>query len=397
MILKISDLMDRITETNVELDMVTPLSSQRIKELTMKNVRKTRRVHRFSVRLLVAAAVISMLAVTAFAAEDLFRAGDWFRDLFAEEISDSQVEVINDLGASFTPQTVISEGTTITLSSAYGDENVLFLYLQVTAPEGTVLPDGINYDFYDYNMDDWNVLELSEDADYSLGGYSIDIKPLADEDPTDNQKDFHVTIESQSGEGIRFNDGVSKFYHITGIYEQVADAEDDHDAYVVIAPGSFTFDVGLCNQAEMIDLKVDGLTYGGAKSRTWTHDSPCDTMCSANLTGETDPETGLPIHAKSWNYSVTARKLRITQLSADWSCDYDCDICISCGLDFMVVLKDGSKIIAIPGIGDSHADTWSAGTAVFAEPLDFDQVDYILIGDEELGQTYKIYLSDVGE
>ena len=394
---KISDLMDHIGETNVELDMLTPLSSQRIKEITMKKVKKNNSVRRFGVRLLIAAAIISMMAVTAFAAENVFQAGDWFRGLFNDEISDGQVEVINELGADFAPQTITSEGTTITLSAAYGDENVLFMYFRVVAPEGTVLPDGITYDFYDYNTQNWNVLELPEGVDYAKHGYSLDIEPLADADPSDNHKDFLVKIESQSGNGIRFNDGKSKLYHITGIYEQVTDVDGDEDAYVPLATGDFTFDVGLCNAAEMIELDVGGLTYGGDKTRTWTHDSPCIESCSEELTGETDPVSGLPIHSESWTYSVTAKSLRITQISAEWECEYTCDYGFIYGLDFVVVMKGGSRIEALSGIGNLDGGTWSKGTAVFTEPLDLEQVDYILIGDEELGQTYKVFLPDAAE
>ena len=393
---RISDLMDHIAESNVEMNMVTPLSSQRIKEITMRNVKKTKRIRRIGSKLLIAAAILSMLAVTAFAAEMIFNAGDVIRDTFGEEFSDNQVEVMNELGASFTPQTITSEGTTITLSAAYADENVLAMYLQVTAPEGTVLPDGIEYDFYDYNTENWNVLELPKGIKYGAYGYSIIIRPLADDDPADNYKNFYVTMHSQSGEGIRFNDGVSKLYHITGIYEQVADAQGDEDAYVPIATGDFTFEVGLCNEAEMISLDVDGLTYGGEKTRTWTHDSPCGDFCNEYLTGETDTETGLPVHSESWEYSVTAGKLVLSALSADWEVSYEATAGFTRGLDFCVVMNDGTIAEMKPSGGRDDGRVRS-GTVLFAEPLNFADVDYILIGDEELGQTYKVYLPDAAE
>ena len=99
----ISDLLDSYRDSSVELELSAPLSSQRIKELTMSKVKKTHKVRRLGLRLLVVAAVISLMTVTAFAAERIFNAGDIIRDLFKKDISDSQVAVMNELGGSFQP------------------------------------------------------------------------------------------------------------------------------------------------------------------------------------------------------------------------------------------------------------------------------------------------------
>lgn len=389
---KISDLLDAYPVEPIEMETNTPLSGKRIREMTMRKVNKNK-PRRTLFRVLVAAAIIAALSMTAFAAEKLFAAGDIIREEFDNNLSDGQVDIINDLGASFTPQTITSEGTTITLSAAYADENVLAMYFQVTAPEGTVLPDGIEYDFYDYNTEFWNVLELPKDVKYGAYGYSVNILPLTDDDPTDNQKNFYVTIHSQSGEGIKFNDGVSKLYHITGIYEQVVDVDGDMDAYAPIVSGDFSFDVGLCNQAEMIALKVDGLHYGGSKTRTWTHDSPCGTFCDEYLTGEMDAETGLPIHSEDWQISVTARKLVISSLSADWEVSYEATGGYTCGLEFNVIMKDGTTVdMKITGGRDNGSVR--SGTVIFTEPIDFAEVEYIEVGDPEVGEPYKLYLTE---
>ena len=319
---RISDLLEGIREDTVELNTQTPLSSNRIKELTMSKINSEKKTHntkRIAFRILVAAAAISLLTVTAFAAENVFGAGDWFRDILGnrleedrktvqqeglditlpETVSQEQIDVVNELGQVFEETSIESEGTTMTLTAAYADANVIHLYFQAEAPEGTVLPDGILYQFYDYNAEDWNILELPQGAPYELSGYNVDVEALPDADPTDNRKDFHVTIYTQSGMEMQFNDGVSKLYHITGIYEQVVDMNGDEDGYVRLAPGSFTFDIGIANEAKVVELDVDGLTYGGHRTRTWTHDSPCKEFCKENLTGQTDPDTGLPIHAES--------------------------------------------------------------------------------------------------
>ena len=414
---RISDLLEGIREDTVELNTQTPLSSNRIKELTMSKINSEKKTHntkRIAFRILVAAAAISLLTVTAFAAENVFGAGDWFRDILGnrleedrktvqqeglditlpETVSQEQIDVVNELGQVFEETSIESEGTTMTLTAAYADANVIHLYFQAEAPEGTVLPDGILYQFYDYNAEDWNILELPQGAPYELSGYNVEVEALPDADPTDNRKDFHVTIYTQSGMEMQFNDGVSKLYHITGIYEQVVDMNGDEDGYVRLAPGSFTFDIGIANEAKVVELDVDGLTYGGHRTRTWTHDSPCKEFCKENLTGQTDPDTGLPIHAESWDYTVTPKRLAISPLSADWACDYTCsDDRATFGLSFRVVMKDGSSPLLVDG-GGSYNDEkcMSSGTNYFSTPIDLDQVDYILIGDPEINSTHKVYL-----
>lgn len=414
---RISDLLEGIREDTVELNTQTPLSSNRIKELTMSKINSEKKTHntkRIAFRILVAAAAISLLTVTAFAAENVFGAGDWFRDILGnrleedrktvqqeglditlpETVSQEQIDVVNELGQVFEETSIESEGTTMTLTAAYADANVIHLYFQAEAPEGTVLPDGILYQFYDYNAEDWNILELPQGAPYELSGYNVDVEALPDADPTDNRKDFHVTIYTQSGMEMQFNDGVSKLYHITGIYEQVVDMNGDEDGYVRLAPGSFTFDIGIANEAKVVELDVDGLTYGGHRTRTWTHDSPCKEFCKENLTGQTDPDTGLPIHAESWDYTVTPKRLAISPLSADWACDYTCsDGRASFGLSFRVVMKDGSSPLLVDGGGTYNDEKcMSSGTNYFSTPIDLSQVDYILIGDPEINSTHKVYL-----
>lgn len=398
---RISDLLDHYCDDTVEFSGDAPLSSERIKEITMSRItKKEKRGKRIVFRALVAAAVIASLTLTAFAAEEIFGAGDIFRSIFQKDLSEEQVQVVNELGQVFQEQTQTSQGTTVTLVAAYGDAYSLHLYLKAEAPEGVTLPDGILYTFHDANAidysaaDHWQELAPGEDAPYDAIPRFVTIEPLADADPTDNKKNFHVTIMGQSGSEVRFNDGYAKYFNMTGIYQQVPDVDGDEDGYVLLAPGEFSFNVGLMHEVQTVELEVDGLTYGGHKTRTWTHDSACNDLCADKLTGETDPETGLPIHAESWDYQVTVKRLALSPLSADWECSYTCsDEWMSFGVAFQVVLKDGSTVeIASYGPGGGHGDGKSFGTTYFAEPIDLDQVDYILIGDPDIDSTCKVSL-----
>lgn len=387
----ISDILDGYRDDSVELECGAALSSRRIKELTMNKVKKTHRVRRFGTRLLLAAAIISMLAVTAFAAEQIFSAGDIVQNLFRQDISDNQAAVMNELGGDFQPQTVTSEGTTMTLAAAYGDAYSLYLYFQVEGPEGTVLPDDISYDFYDYSADNWNVVEIPEGNAYKkIYGVSIDITPLTDTDPGDNRKDFCVRMTAQDGQKAKFNDGVSKLYHVSGIYEQVANVNQDEDGYERLIPGSFTFDIGLVNAIEMVELDVAGLTYGGDQSRTWTCGfETCGSLCEGL-------ETNGREHTEYWSYSVTVNSFRISPLSAEWEIEYEIsDPQRSCDLEFVIVMKDGTRVEKFHVPGGRYNDHMSSGVCNFEMPIDLSEIDYILIGDEEIGQTHKVSLPTI--
>ena len=418
---KISDILDCYGDSGMELAHDAPLSSERIKELTMNKIinKRERKNRRTGFRVLVAAAVIAALTVTAVAAEEFFSTSDWFRDILnhnlkddrvlvqknelelsiRETVSEGQLEVIDHLGESFQPQSYTADGTTMTLSAAYGDAHVIHLYFQVEAPEGTVLPDGILYQINnmeeDFNGDGHaDLLTLAEDAPYQKTGHFMDIEALPDENPADNKKEFHVTLTCQPGFEMAFNDGVTKYLHVNGIFEQVVDANGDEDAFVLLALADFAFDIGLVNEMRIVELDVDGLTYGGHASESWTHDSPCQAFCAENLTGETDPETGLPVHAESWEYYVTVKSLSISELSADWTCEWICDDeQKGFSVSFKVVLKDGTTVLK-EDVGGWFDTNSSRGTMLFTTPIDLDEVDYILIGDESIGSTHKVYLPE---
>jgi len=395
---KISDLMDHIRDKDVELEMHTPLSSQRIKELTMSKVNQ-HKPRRFAFRVLMAAAIVAALAVSAFAAEEIFGAGDWFRTVFGSRVKDGQIQVMNELGKTFQEQTVTSEGTTITLKAAYADENVLYLYLKAEAPEGTVLPDDISYEFCDMNSDTtihddytlqnyWTYLTVPKGSPYEVVGYDMLITPLSDDDPEDNKKDFVIRFHNYQSNVAKFNDGVPKYFHMTGIYQQVPDMDGDSDGYVPLATGDFTFNVGIVNGAEWLELDVSDCIYGGTKSRTWTCGFP---ECGADCEGL---ETNGREHTEYWTLSVEPNWLKISSLSAEWSCDYQIsNTRMIAGLEFQIVMKDGTSPKLDFG-GGAHRTGHSEGTVLFDVPIVLEDIDYILIGDPQIGETHKVYLPE---
>ena len=358
---------------------------------------------------LIAAALLSVLTVTAAAAESVFGAGDWFRGILnqrlkeeqqmveeldldvtvQETIGQNQIDILNEMGQVFEERAYTDQGTTVTMKAAYADANVMHMYIQVEAPEGTVLPDGVLYKFYDRDtLGDRSPLELATDAPYSLSGFQYEVESLPDDDPTDNMKDFHMTLYTQSGQEMALNDGVQKWWYSNGLYQQVVDADGDMDAFVLLAPGEFTFDISLVNNVRVVNLDLDGTSYGGHKVRTFTHPEGID------HTADCPPYDENGVHTQEWDYTVIPTKLQISPLSVDWACEFTCsEQHIFPSLSYKIVMKDGT----IP-IGRDHggmdSDTAACGTIIYDTPIDLDQIDYILIGDEELGQTYKLTIPE---
>ena len=145
---RISDLLDGYEDGSVELSGETPLSSARIKELTMKRAKGIKRNpwHRAPLRVLAAAAAAAALTMTAFAAARILGAGDLMAGLFegwgGKPLSVTQVETLNGMGHLFDGSeqfSVTSGGATITPVSALADEDCYYLHLRVEAPEGTAV------------------------------------------------------------------------------------------------------------------------------------------------------------------------------------------------------------------------------------------------------------------
>lgn len=366
---RISDLLDGIREDSVELEQSAPLSSRRIKELTMEKIAKKRAPRRVLSKVLLAAATIVVLTMTALSAEEL-GAGDWFRDILAgreeNEIKlEEQLGFIDDIGQVY-QQSMTSEGTTITPIAGYGDENVFYLRLKVEGPEGTLLPDGEHYGFHG----SW---EQRETVFNHSAGLDHGVWTLPDSDPKDNVKEFLICVTVVPGTDRKLNDGSPLPLHIYGLYKEVL-TENGINDFQKILPGEFMLDLSYFNRIEMVELDVKGLSY---------HRNEVGTQIQLN--GE---ETQI-----SFDYTVTLSSMKISPLSICWTCDYEMsDPTWKAGLDFQVVMKDGTEVsMRYRGSGYDEDHPLAAGISIgiFDVPIDLTQVNYILIGGE-----HKVYLPE---
>ncbi len=133
--------------------------------MNMTNKKKKHRSASFISKALIAAVIVSLLAVTATAAES---ARGYFYSFFAKdsqvELSDGQIQYIEDKTLEYTQApfetldgdntqehtekpSAIADGYTVTVDSALADERDAYIRLTLTAPEGKNL-DADDYRFY---------------------------------------------------------------------------------------------------------------------------------------------------------------------------------------------------------------------------------------------------------
>lgn len=365
----ISDLLDQYPAEDFSLGGDVPYSPSRIKELTMNkiDIKTNKTTRRFKpARLLLAAAVIAALSVSALAAGRMFGAGDLFQDFFAGEdgaLSQGQLEAIDQLGQalggedSSLPPAVTENGATITPLAAIADENVCYIRLRIEAPEGTALPD-LNGDIQGYYQLGAS-LESEQGAYMQFGYYNGDQKTvLPDEEPNDNRKEFVLCFGKMEGQNERnpFDDGTSKVLTIPGLWVQSPDKE-----YTNIFTGNFVFDFGpsFQNQAEVLTLASAGLTWS-------TQEDFHGTVYDITNTVEDFILSPLSL---SYRYTTTLPE-------NPW---------VSSGLGpVKIVLKDGTVIGFSHGYDNETGTREFQGFVAFDQPLDLSQVDYVQYGDSKI-------------
>lgn len=408
---RISDLLDHYADDSVDLADGSPLSSARIKELTMKKMteKRTPRLRRLPVRIAAAAAVVTALTVSALAAARIFGAGDLMQDLFNrwtdEPLTAVQVEALNGVGHVFDgseEHSVTSNGATMTLIAALADEDTCYLRLRIEAPEGTVLPDLDEETQGRYVLDGpggqdagarlhlevpdscYDQVRLSKS--YVTPGMREVVRSmiwkcctLPDSDPTDNVKELVLILESTEYKDIPYNDGVPKRLTIGGLWIESPRTEGKEPCrHTEVFRGTFTFDIGSHFESQVVTIDC-----GGAE---WT-----------------DPTTGEVNRVDTMKLSPLGLKFEFRSNLMELK-DGRLWIEPSIPGDVRVVMKDGSEILREYGhsryIYNEHRDhsdpyfqvtpdllteipEWELGTYwAFDTPLDLSQVDYVQFGED---------------
>lgn len=409
---RISDLLDHYADESVDLAGDSPLSSARIKELTMNKIteEKKPRLRRLPVRVAAAAAVVAALTVTAFTAR-ILGAGDLMQGLFQtwtdEPLTTTQVEILNGVGRVFDGSeeySVTSNGATMTPIAALADEDAYYLRLRIEAPEGTVLPDldketqgryaltgkdsEGNYQAFHLEVPNFYYSQVGLSKAYTTPGMrevfherSWNCYTLPDSDPTDNVKELVLTLYSHEYKDIPYNDGRQKLLTVEGLWIELPYSEEgEHYTFTEVFRGTFTFDIGshFVSQVATIDC-------GGAE---WT-----------------DPDTGEVNWADTMKLSSLGLKFEFRSNLMKLKNGRNWIDPVTPG-DVRVVMKDGSEIFLEYGHSiwstDEHEDPsdpyfqvtpdlltetpeWELGTYwAFDTPLDLSQVDYVQFGEDHI-------------
>lgn len=369
---KISDLVDAICEDEIDLGRSAPLSSKRIKDMTMEQFETEKPVSlRWLGRVAAVAAVIMALTITVFATEAVLGEGKLLGQFFGKELSDKQMEVAEDIGRGFTGS-VCTNGTTVTPIEAVADEDDMYLHLRVEAPEGVVLrdlseEDGYYYDFEPscppgntkYDDDYWRMrIEYYWDnghGEWHEMDVSHTVTTLADEDPTDNVKEFVIKFSCNDDYAI-FNGPWEKYLHFQGLFIRKRMSTYNEE----MLRGRFTLDVRI-NDEDRDDMK---------------------------LVVDVDDVT---VYNAEYDFTTTIKKIEITPLSitVDFeSTQANNKYVFPKGGPIRLVMKDGTVVDAVDAYYNAAEHTYPHPDSVvgvgdrscFDEIIVLSDIDYILIG-----------------
>jgi len=398
---RISDLMDNIQDDTVKLDVQDIVSCDKIKEATMKKIsvssHNDRAVKRFRFKAIsgIAAALVLLVVFSGIAiAVNAFGVADYFRNYFGG-LNDEQAEVLKNISAiNPVPEVsdddtainddttssriavlapVTSNGTTMTPLAAIADEQILYLALEIKAPEGVVLnpntqgtepgADGGYYQFMNPDISKRFEIVFDESA-YKIAGYET-LWTWQDEQPGDNVINCVIRVTAQIN-GIRWNDGLPKIIRIPGLWSQ-----SPNKKYTQILDGLWEFEIAAFGVIEPVNLNVAGLvTYPYIEKE-------------AGIIYRVDIEEGLQEREE---LKMTLDYITVSPLGIKYTytCVYNEKMTAGPGR-FRVIMNDGSKIDLSDFGGMATPDTL-AGTMLvdglmgFDEPVVLENVDYIQFG-----------------
>lgn len=273
---KISDLLDDVPVDFVELNENTPLSARRIKERTMSQAgKKNTSTRRWLPRAVLIAAVIMLMSITVFAVDDIVKEikepKPTIEEIFGEPLADKQENVLEPsvtVGSTAGYRPIISQyekyqkehpDIIITIIEAVADERLMRLKLRIEAPKGTVWPETTGYGYYELGNARIET-EISHSAHFNT------LEPLPDSNPTDNVKEFVVTVTC--GGLMKFTDGIPKklrfetltYHNWDGAYTSLHDPKDlKAGCCTKVLDGYFEVGFTIDNESEKLELLVDGL------------------------------------------------------------------------------------------------------------------------------------------
>lgn len=342
---RISDLLDACGDPGLELNMQTPLSSERIRELTMSRITKKEiKPKRIAFRVLVAAMIIGTLALTSVAA---YHYGSWFQNFFAsknnDHLSDAQLTVLEESIFELN-QSVTDSGYTVTLESVVSDGANTYLKLRVEAQDGRTL-DGDYYYFAPFSID---IPEPETESD-TIQCISAGWEHVTDANSTDSAAP--LLMEVRGSEFAGSEPGAGWKLELTKLIESRGQGQETTET--VLAEGEWVFEFSIPSesgaQAEL-DMLVEPVTI---QAQTYQENS------------------SLPKE----KVEVTMTSFTLRSLSAICTYEYDEGLKVE---PVNVVLKDGTVIPARFSTAGNNPDArMIQHTFRFETPVPLDEVDYV--------------------
>ena len=293
-----------------------------------------------------AAAAAAVLAGSALAVSGPL----WSR--FFGEVDEDQQAVIDTLSQNL--PAAQSNGTVMTPLEAFGDEDFYYLLLEITPPEGVVLPNyGQNDSHYQPGPESSISISVGvggpdsenegsyqfmnpETGEYMtlLDGEGNNIRRNWDyhwEPRTDENSPLIAVIRLWGEGSVNFADGTDKILHIPGLWVQSPDK-----IYTPVLTGSWDFNIGTHSGGiESLTPDVTGVTV---------EDEDCGTM--------------------------TMEYLRLSPLGMrirhSWSEPREG---IYPGAELSVVMEDGSEVFLSGSVG-SCGENWNEEYGPFETPID---------------------------
>ena len=310
---KLSDLLDAYGDPNIELEIPTPLSSERIKELTMSKIKKDAPTKaRTTFRVVMAAAIIAGLALSVFAATS---AAAWFQAFFASEndseLSNEQMELIEQSAVAIDRSQTV-DGYTIHVESVLNDEQKVYVKLDLYAPEGVALP-------YEERFFEQMGLYTHDGAQVNDGwglGESIDA------DKTDNHVEILMTFDIADPSLLLSDGGVSLV--LTNLYREYG----SHFSRTreMLAEGTWNID----------------LTFGTTQEQLWEYEVLTDSVPCTMVKYHTGEETEI---------SLTSICLRPLTIDVVYDYPDGADLEPLNWMGVKIFNKDGTVINVMPSDG----------------------------------------------
>lgn len=312
------------------LEAMTNIDSAIIEKAAVQKKRSGRTV----TRILLLAALIAALTMSAFAASE---AVNWFKDYFARwGLSDNQIAFIEE-NTTDIQNSQTCNGYTITVESAFSDGTESMIKLKLIAPEDVKL-DAVN--FFPGN-DDCLVPTGEEHLTQWNGGWGYYVG-----DEYTNVADIIFKIHEPIGERTHWTLRIEDIY---GTYEENIGQADYRQWTELLVEGVWEFpivfsDEGYC-EIELIKEPIPSQVNIGLNKDSY-HDVMITSFKLRAMSAEISYEYVVPVHGAG---------------------DFD---------PIYVVMKDGSRIKLLPRGGSPVKCTYH-----FAEPVILSDADYVLMPD----------------